>query len=199
MPVLRTDPRAVLVACLRESIDLKTAVLGDEALLAEAAQVAVLVAAALRAGNQVLLFGNGGSAADAMHVAAELVGRFKAERAALPALSLSDNVSSLTAIANDFAYERVFARQIEAFGRPGDVAIALTTSGLSKNIIRGLEVAAARGLRTVAFTGASGGDCVRMAEVCLRVPSTDTARIQECTVLVCHAICEWVEQQVLDG
>jgi D-sedoheptulose 7-phosphate isomerase len=196
VPEARTHRRALFAARIQESIDAKAAVLRDEDLLAGVEAAAALVADALRAGGKLLLFGNGGSAADATHIAAELVGRFKEERVGLPALSLTDNVSSVSAIANDYAYDEVFARQVEAFGRDGDVAIALTTSGLSKNVVRGLQAAVDRGLRTVAFTGATGGDCLAIAEHCLRIPSADTARIQECTLLLCHAICEWVEREV---
>jgi D-sedoheptulose 7-phosphate isomerase len=183
---------------LQESIELTSAVLRDQTLLAGAARAAELIGNALREDRRVLLFGNGGSAADATHLAAELVGRFKAERPAMAALSLTDNASSLSAIANDYAYELVFARQVEAFGSAGDVAVALSTSGTSPNVVAGLRAAASRGMRTLAFTGASGGDLLDAAELCVRIPSAETAHVQECTMVLCHAICEWVERDLLE-
>ncbi len=164
-----------------------------------AARAADVVAACLQAGGKLLLFGNGGSAADATHLAAEFVGRFKLERAALPALSLTDNVSSVTGIANDSAYERIFARSIEALGRPGDVAIGFSTSGTSANVLAGLRAATARNLRTLAFTNEAGGSLPDAAELCLRMPTSDTARVQECYMLVGHAICEIVERRFFTG
>lgn len=186
----------LLAARVQENIRVTTSMLRDVQVLADAARAAEIVGEALRADRRILLFGNGGSAADATHVAAELVGRFKHERAAMAAISLTDNPSAVTAIANDYAYDHVFVRQIEAFGNPGDVAVALSTSGGSANVVRGLETAAARGLRTIAFTGAVGAGCLAAAELCVRIPSTETARVQECTMLLCHTICEYVEQQV---
>jgi D-sedoheptulose 7-phosphate isomerase len=156
--------------------------------------LAELVVDVLRDGGKVIFFGNGGSAADATHLAAELVGRFRMERAPLPALSLTDNVSSVSAIGNDYDYEEVFARQVAALGRPGDVAIALSTSGTSANVVAGLSAARQLGLRTVALTGEAGGGAGEEAELCLRMPVQDTARVQECTMLVGHTMCELVEQ-----
>jgi D-sedoheptulose 7-phosphate isomerase len=192
-------PAALLAVCLKDSMDVTAAVLRDEALLADASRAAALIAEAVQADKRILLFGNGGSAADAMHLAAEFVGRFKRERQAMAAISLTDNAAAMTAIANDYAYDKVFARQIEAFGARGDVAVGLSTSGRSANVVKGLGAAASRGLRTIAFTGASGGDCQSAAELCLRIPSSETARVQECTLLLCHAIFEWVEHHVMTG
>jgi D-sedoheptulose 7-phosphate isomerase len=172
-----------------------------EALLADIAvetmaEIAAAALAALGAGNKILFFGNGGSAADAQHLAAELMGRFRLERRALPALALADNSSSVTAIANDYGYDDVFSRQIEGLAEAGDVAIGISTSGRSANVIRGLETAAARGLTTVALTG-SGGEALRaICDHCLCVPSRDTARIQECHMLVGHTLCEAVEAEL---
>jgi D-sedoheptulose 7-phosphate isomerase len=178
---------------IAESVEAKQALLaGDEP--ERAARLADMIAESLRAGGKVLLFGNGGSAADATHLAAELVGRFKLERAPLPALSLTDNVSAISAIGNDYAYEEVFARQVEAFGRPGDVAVGISTSGTSDNVLAGLRKAAELDLRTAAFTGASGASLPDEVELCLRMPSDDTARIQECYLLLGHVVCELVEQ-----
>ena len=180
---------------VQASIAAKQALL-DGPLLAETEEAARLVTEAIRSGAKVILFGNGGSAADATHLAAEFVGRFCIERDPMPALSLTDNGSSVSAIGNDFSYEETFARQIRAFGRPGDVAIGLSTSGTSPNVVRALEAAAELGLLTIAFTGRSGGTCVTSADLCLRMPSDDTARIQECYMLLGHAMCELVERNV---
>jgi len=152
------------------------------------------VVAALKSGGKVLLFGNGGSAADAQHVAAELVGRFERDRAALAAIALTADTSVLTAVANDVGYERAFARQIEALGRPGDVAFGITTSGRSPNVAAALEAAKANGLRTVAITGRDGGLIGPMADVHVNVPDDSTARVQEAQRTLLHAICALVER-----
>jgi D-sedoheptulose 7-phosphate isomerase len=164
----------------------------------------VLAAAAtmvesLRAGGKVLLFGNGGSASDAQHVATELVGRFLRDRAALAALALTSDTSVLTAVANDLGYERVFARQIEALGRRGDVAFGISTSGGSVNVLRGLEAARERGLRTIALTGCDGGQVGRAADVHVNVPSGTTPRVQEVHITLLHVICDLVEREFAEG
>ncbi|MCS6855220.1 MAG: SIS domain-containing protein, partial [Elioraea sp.] len=151
----------------------------DAALCSLVAEAASLVADALRAGGKLLLCGNGGSAADAQHWAGELVSRFAYDRPGLPAIALTTDTSILTAIGNDFGYERVFARQVEALGRPGDVFFALSTSGRSPNVLAALAAARARGLRTVGFTGAGGGEMASLCDVLLRVPHEATPRIQE--------------------
>ena len=179
---------------VKESVAVKQALLTDDALLADTARAAEILTDALRSGGKAIFFGNGGSAADATHLAAELVGRFCMERPPLPALSLTDNGSSMSAIGNDFSYAETFARQVCALGAAGDVAVGLSTSGMSPNVVRGLRAAAERGLRTIAFTGLTGGECVGVVELCLRMPSTSTARIQECYMLLCHAVCEQVER-----
>jgi D-sedoheptulose 7-phosphate isomerase len=160
----------------------------------QTAEVAELVTDALRAGNKLLLFGNGGSAADATHLAAEFVGRFRYDRPALPALSLTDNAASVSAIGNDYGYEHVFARQVEAFGGPGDVALALTTSGRSPNVILALEAARSRGLQTVVMSGQPSARLEDLADLCLCTPARDTARVQECHMLIGHIVCELVER-----
>ncbi|MGH9641616.1 MAG: SIS domain-containing protein, partial [Terriglobales bacterium] len=137
----------------------------------------------------------GGSAADAQHLAAEFVGRYLKERSALPALALTANTSALTAIANDYAYDLVFARQVQAVGNRGDVAFGISTSGNSPNVVKAMEVAAATGLVTVGLTGASGGRLRCVVEHCLCVPSNDTPRIQECHILTGHILCEIIESQ----
>jgi phosphoheptose isomerase len=159
-----------------------------------AAEVARRIAAALRAGHMMLICGNGGSAADAQHFAGEMVGRFKLpQRAALPVLALTTDTSVLTCVANDFSYEEVFSRQVEAFAKPGDVVLGLSTSGRSPNVRRALEVGRARGAVTVALVGGDGGPIGALVDLVLVVPSADTTRIQECHLTLIHAICELIE------
>lgn len=158
-----------------------------------AARGAQIIRDAVLAGRQVLVFGNGGSATDAQHFAAELVVRFVRARRAVAALALTTDGAVLTAAGNDLGFEAVFARQIEALGRPGDVAVAITTSGRSANVTAAVQAARARGLQTVALTGRGGGDLVGLAEVVVDVPATSTARIQEVHRTWIHAVCEWIE------
>ena len=161
------------------------------------ARAVELVGDALAAERKVLLFGNGGSAADAQHIAAEFVGRFARERRALPALALTTDTSALTAIANDYGYEHVFARQVHALGVAGDVALAISTSGRSPNVLRAVETCRERGVRTIGLTGGDGGPLATMVEVSLRVSaSTHSARIQETHILVGHVICELVDRRL---
>jgi D-sedoheptulose 7-phosphate isomerase len=160
---------------------------------------AASISGALKAGGKLLVFGNGGSAADAQHVAAELVGRFQRERAAMAAIALTTDTSVLTSIANDYAYERVFARQIEALGRRGDVALGISTSGASPNVLAGLETARALGLQTIAVTGRDGGTVGRSAAIHVNVPSDDTARVQEVHRTLLHVICDLVERSAVDA
>jgi D-sedoheptulose 7-phosphate isomerase len=156
-----------------------------------------IVAAALGGGTKLLLFGNGGSAADAQHLAAELVGRFQNERQPLPAIALTTDTSALTAIANDYGYDEVFARQIRALGRTGDVALAISTSGRSPNVLRATEAARSMGMTTIALTGGDGGALTGLADVSLRVSaSTHSARIQETHILIGHVLCELVERRL---
>jgi D-sedoheptulose 7-phosphate isomerase len=143
-----------------------------------------------------VLFGNGGSAGDAQHIAAEFVGRFAFDRPALPALALSVNSSAVTAIGNDYGFDLVFSRQIEALGRPGDVAIGISTSGNSPNIIRGCSVARKIGMHTAGFTGCTGGKLKEAVDYCVCVPSNETPRIQECHILVGHIIAGLVESAI---
>jgi D-sedoheptulose 7-phosphate isomerase len=178
---------------IRESIEAQQGLLERE-VLGAVTSAADLIAGSLRSGGKVLAFGNGGSAADATHLAAELVGRYLLDRDGLAAISLSDNASALTAISNDYGYERVFARQVEALGRRGDVALAISTSGRSPNVLAGLSAARAGGLATVALTGGDGGEMRTAAEVCIVVPSGETPRVQEGHTLVAHVLCELVER-----
>jgi D-sedoheptulose 7-phosphate isomerase len=178
---------------IEESIAVKQRLL-EGSLADEAVQLASVVTASLRTGGKLLIFGNGGSAADATHMAAEFVGRFTYDRAPLPAMSLTENAASVTAIGNDYTYDEIFARQIRAFGQAGDVAIAITTSGASRNVVSALHVAGEMGMRTAALTGNRGGPVADVAELCLEMPSGTTARVQECYMLVAHIVCELVER-----
>jgi len=147
----------------------------------------------LKKGGKLLIFGNGGSASDSQHIAAELVGRFSKERAGLPAIALTVNTSVLTALANDYAYEIVFARQIEALGQKNDLVIGISTSGKAKNVAAGLRQAKKMGMKTVALTGGDGGELVKIADISLTVPSSVTARIQEAHITIGHIVCELAE------
>jgi D-sedoheptulose 7-phosphate isomerase len=182
----------VVRATLAEAVALHQRAMEDPRPVVDAAAA---VATSIAAGGKLLLFGNGGSAADAQHAAAELVGRFQRERAALPAVALTTDTSVLTSLGNDYGFERVFARQIEALGRAGDVACGITTSGRSANVVAALEAAKARGLVTIALTGGDGGAVGRAAAIHVNVPSAVTARVQEVHRTLLHVICDLVEQE----
>jgi D-sedoheptulose 7-phosphate isomerase len=154
--------------------------------------------AAYRSGHKALFFGNGGSAADAQHLAAEFVGRYLRDREPWPALSLNANSSCVTAIGNDFGYDQVFSRQLQALGMPGDVAVGLTTSGNSPNVVDALAHARRLGMLTIALTGGSGGRLRSMVDILIAVPSEETPRIQECHILIGHALCNSVEEAMLE-
>jgi len=160
-------------------------------------QVATLIANAFRNGNKVLLFGNGGSSTDAAHIAAEFVGRYKRERVPLPAIALATDIAAITCIANDYGYEELFARQVRAHGRPGDIAIGISTSGNSPNVLKGVEAARDCGLTTIAWTGANGGKLAGLVDYPFIVPSTVTSRIQESHITLGHVLCELVEDHLL--
>jgi D-sedoheptulose 7-phosphate isomerase len=168
----------------------------DTALCEGTAQAAARVVDSLRAGGKLMVCGNGGSAADAQHWAGELVSRFHYDRPGLPAIALTTDTSILTAIGNDYGYERLFARQVEALGRPGDVLFAISTSGRSPNILAALKAAKERQIVTVGFTGASGGTMRELCDICLRIPSDSTPRIQEGHEVLGHAICAMVEAAI---
>jgi D-sedoheptulose 7-phosphate isomerase len=157
-------------------------------------QAVEIIRQSLQANGAMLIFGNGGSAGDAQHITGEMVGRFQAERKALKAFALVGNASVITCIGNDYGYDRVFSRQLEALGSAGDVAVALTTSGNSPNVVIALELARKMGMKTIAFTGQGGGKCAALSDVLLDVPSTHTARIQESHAVIYHTICQLVEQ-----
>jgi D-sedoheptulose 7-phosphate isomerase len=169
----------------------------DQSADAVLAAADVMLAAFAR-GSKVLIFGNGGSAADAQHFACELVGRFLRDRRALSAMALTADTAQITAIANDYGFDRVFVRQLEAHGRPGDVAVGISTSGMSPNVLAALEYAKSCGLRTVAFTGGSGGAIGAAAEVHVNVPHDLTPRVQEVHRTLIHAVCDLIEQR-MDG
>lgn len=157
-------------------------------------QIAAVMTTAVRNNATIFWIGNGGSAADAQHMAAELVGRFKRERRAIPSLALTTDSSVLTALTNDYDYSILFSRQLEALCKPGDIVVGLTTSGNSPNILKGLEAAKQKNAVTIALTGNDGGKVIHYADYHLIVPSHDTARIQEAHSLVCHILCDCIEQ-----
>lgn len=170
-----------------------------QALAGPIARAVELLVESYRRGGGVLLFGNGGSAADAQHIAGELVGRFLLERRGLRAIALSADAAVMTSLANDYGYEAVFARQVEAHGRPGDVAIGISTSGNSANVVEGLRKARQLGLKTIALTGAGGGACAELADVLLAVPDKHTPRIQQAQQVIYHVLCELVENAIADA
>ena len=179
--------RAALATSIRVKQDLRTTS------ASAIARVGRAVADTFGRGGKILLFGNGGSASDAQHIAAEWVGRYVHERRPLPAVALTANSSELTAIANDYGFDQVFVRGVEAHGRPGDLALALSTSGNSPNVLAAVSAARERGLVTVALTGKGGGQLASLADLVVRVPSDETARIQESHITICHAICAVVD------
>lgn len=179
-------------ALVDESIAVREAM--REQLGASLEQASAAVIEAIRGGSKVLLFGNGGSAADAQHIAAELVGRYRLERRAWPAVALTENVSSLTGIGNDYGYETVFARQLEALASDGDVVIALSTSGTSPNVVRALEAAGERGLLRIVLSGPAPNPAADLADLPVCIPAPTTAAIQEAYLLFLHALCHVVEE-----
>ena len=184
--------REVVIRELEDSANIKTTMartLSD--IIAKAAQI---ILDAFRAGRKVFLIGNGGSAADAQHIAAELAGRFKLERTGLPAIALTTNTSVLSALANDYGYEKVFSHQLEALAKDKDVLIAITTSGTSPNILKAVEMAHSKGVTVIGLTGAKGGKLKDSADLTIMVPSDDTPRIQEAHITIGHIICHLVEK-----
>ncbi len=179
---------------IQASIDTKQQVLQDQALLSTVGQVVNAVTLAFQNGNRVYFCGNGGSAADAQHLAAEFSGRFYTDRKALPAEALHCNTSYLTAVANDYSYDVIYSRMIDGIGLKGDVLIGLSTSGNSKNIVRAFEVAREKGIITVGFTGSTGGQMKALSDFLVNVPSNDTPRIQESHITIGHIICQLVEE-----
>ena len=178
------------------SIAVKQQLLADETIIATIAESVDIIAAAFKNGNKVLFCGNGGSAADAQHLAAEFSGRFYIDRAALPAEALHCNTSYLTAVANDYSFDLIYARLLQGTGNKGDVLIGLSTSGNSTNIVKAFEIAKAKSMITIGFTGATGGIMKTLCDYLLNVPSTDTPRIQESHILLGHIICQLVEEKM---
>jgi D-sedoheptulose 7-phosphate isomerase len=182
---------------IEASIATKQSLLSRPGVVMTVAKVSEILVKALKQGHKALLFGNGGSAADAQHITAELVGRFAFDRPALPALALSVNTSCVTAIGNDYGFDQVFSRQLEALARPGDVAIGISTSGDSANVVRAMTTARKMGLHTIALTGHTGGKLRNTVDYCICVPSNETPRIQECHIVIGHIIAELVEGEML--
>lgn len=180
---------------VKASIDVKQLVLQDEALLKKIGEITDVITQAFKNGNKVLFCGNGGSAADAQHLAAEFSGRFYVDRDALPAEALHCNTSYLTAVGNDYSYDVIYARIIKGTGNKGDVLVGLSTSGNSKNVVLAFEEAQRKGLITVGFTGETGGKMKECSDFLVNVPSTDTPRIQESHILLGHIVCQLVEEQ----
>lgn len=189
------DPAGIIRERIKAHI---TAVRGLEGEAPSIAAVAACFVTALKSGGKILLCGNGGSAADAQHVAAELVGRFATERAAWPAIALTANSSTVTAIGNDYGFEYIFSRQVEALAKKGDVVVGISTSGNSKNVLKAIEEGKKRGCVTVGVTGKNGGKLRTLADISISAPSDETPRIQEAHILAWHIICELVEKELSD-
>ena len=185
--------KAVIEKIFQESIRVKQEALKVN--LDMIIQVTTEIKKTLDQGGKILIFGNGGSAADSQHIAAEFIGRFQKERKSLPAIALTTDTSILTALGNDYGYDIVFARQIEGLGNKGDVAFGISTSGNSKNVIQGIKKAKQMGLKTISLTGCGGGALAKLTDISLIVPSDKTARIQESHICIAHTICELVEEQ----
>jgi D-sedoheptulose 7-phosphate isomerase len=179
---------------ISNSIEVKQKLLQDETLLKTTCDVVNLITEAFKKGNRVYFCGNGGSAADAQHLAAEFSGRFYTDRKALPAEALHCNTSYITAVANDYGYEMVYSRMIDGIGQAGDVLVGLSTSGNSENIIRAFEAAKKKNMITVGFTGATGGKMKTLSDHLINIPSADTPRIQESHIMIGHIICQLVEE-----
>jgi D-sedoheptulose 7-phosphate isomerase len=198
--VRRTDmvpAEGVVRSAIRESIEVQAQLLEQH--VSTIARLSRLLVSTLRAGGKLILFGNGGSAADAQHVAAELVNRFLMDREALAAIALTTDTSILTSVCNDAAFDQVFSRQVRALVQRGDVAVGISTSGNSPNVVNGVIAAKERGATTVGFTGRGGGELKDLVDVCCWVPSDSTPRIQEAHITVWHAICEVVEKEMFGG
>lgn len=183
----------LIIKRIKESIIIKQDILKDSK---EIEKIALVVVESYRNRKKVIIFGNGGSAADSQHIVAELLGKYYIKRKGLPAIALTTNTSSLTAISNDYSFNKIFARQIEALGEPGDVAIGISTSGNSKNVALGLEQAKKIGLIAIGLTGKNGGRLKKIADYCICVPTEDTPRIQEAHIFIGHIMCEIIEKEL---
>lgn len=180
---------------IKKSYEIKQAIYNNDELLSKIGEVSKLCVELYKGSNKTILAGNGGSAADAQHIAAELVGRYGFDRPSLPSLSLTTDTSNLTAIGNDYGYDNVFSRQLEGMGQKGDIFIGISTSGNSKNIINAFVVAKNKGIKTVALVGRDGGEMAKLADISLIVPSDSTPRIQESHILIGHIICDIIEKE----
>jgi D-sedoheptulose 7-phosphate isomerase len=190
------DSRSLAVARIRDGAAVMQQLLESEEYLSVVVAAADAMTKGLRSGNKILFFGNGGSAADAQHLAAELSGRFMRERPSLSGWALTTNSSALTAIGNDYSFEDIFARQLEGIGSPGDIAFAISTSGNSLNVIKAVEVARRRNLISIALAGKSGGRLRDLVDHCICIPSDHTPRIQEAHILTGHILCELIEEEM---
>lgn len=186
----KPDAREVFGGAIAEHMEVVRQVADQQPVLEAIAEA---MTKALRAGGKILWCGNGGSAADSQHLAAEIVGRFRRQRRGLPSVALTTDTSILTAVANDYGFERVFSRQVEALGVAGDLLVGISTSGNSRNVLAAMEMARSQGMVTVAFTGAGGGGIVALADHVFAVSSRDAARIQEAHILAGHMLCDWIE------
>ena len=186
-----------IASWLEENIQVQRAIARSK--VGEIEEMVNLILATYRSGDKVLLFGNGGSAADAQHLAGELVGKFKLKRRSLPAIALTTNTSILTALSNDYGYETVFSHQVEALANEKDVVIGISTSGNSPNVIEAIKVAKAKGAKTIGLTGGNGGQLAKVADLVLAVPSDNTPRIQEAHIAIGHIVCELVERELADA
>lgn len=186
----------IIINCIAESIRVKQQILQDENFINRIENAVILISKAFRQGSKVWFCGNGGSAADAQHLAAEFSGRFYKDRKALPAEALHCNTSYLTAVANDYNYDVIFSRLLEGVGKKGDVLVGISTSGNSKNIVNAFETARNTGISTIAFTGSGGGKMKVLSNILFNVPSNDTPRIQESHILIGHIICQLVEAEI---
>jgi D-sedoheptulose 7-phosphate isomerase len=183
---------------MREALAVTEAMFSDPQFQQQIETVARIMAEALRCQRKILFFGNGGSAADAQHLAAELAGRFMIDRPGLAGIALTTNTSSLTAIANDYSFEQIFSRQIEGLGLTGDIAFGISTSGNSRNVVRAMQAAQSREMITVALTGATGGELHRLVDYCIRVPTQHTPRVQEGHILTSHILCQLIEEEIFE-
>lgn len=188
--------KEIILQQIAESISVKSKILNDEKLIQVIKKAAIIVTDAYKNGKKTMLAGNGGSAADAQHIAGELVSRFYFDRPGLASIALTTDSSILTAIGNDYGYEQLFARQVQANGSKGDIFIGISTSGNSENIIRALQVCKEKGVFSIVLTGESGGKMNSLCDICINVPSNETPRIQEAHILIGHIICCIVEEEL---
>jgi len=188
--------KKMIIRRIEESVDIKKKILNDQQQISLIENSAQMIIDTLRDGGKVLTCGNGGSAADAQHIAAELQGKFYMQRGSLSAIALTTNTSAITAISNDYGFSEAFVRQLQGVGSSGDILIGISTSGNSLNVIRAFEEARRIGLKRIAFTGETGGQLGSLSDICINVPSKDTPRIQEAHILIGHIICELVELEL---